>query len=571
MDGGASQRRVEVTTKRKLFESLGENRGTGRIQLTSESFSIIEVLGKGSTGNIYKARLKGTNELCALKCIHLSSMEKSHSLARIQNEVRILCTVRESEFVVDLLGFFEDDTYAYLVMEYIEGESLAKLLDVTPKLREKKAVAILRDLILALEDIQWKGVVHRDLKPSNIIVGHSGRCKLIGFGLAAVLEYGETKVDDGMLVGTLDYMAPEVLNGDSYDYQADIWSAGALFYECLAGLPPFASLESVRQLQVDITKENIRKGQPNFNLAGAVFSEEAKDLISRMLYKKQDDRITLDELKQHEIFKKHKIEFEGDARTPRQSFMQHQISLSNNKRSVHMMSTPRNCSMLDHEKQLIERDINRKKTVHMSFKNMSKAITLVDGDSVKKIDTASFFLHQTTSEGSRRGTGVDSTSPGLASTKSNNGSRSFLLESLGNLSPTHIKTFEHAAVSTEPIQNLAEEMDNEFRRFMGFYNKHYEKTQKLSSIKSDNDRMVREINDLETQIVWKNTAISHGREELNQAESFNRELEAKLTRNRDRAMETLTKKNEEIKALEEEIEKLMTGIVAKDTSKNNGK
>lgn len=151
-------------------------------------------------------------------------------------------------------------------------------MDYTPKLREKKAVGILRDLIMALEDIQWKGVIHRDLKPSNIIVSNSGLCKVIGFGLATMLEGGTTRVDDGMLVGTLDYIAPEMLNGEWYDYLADIWSAGALFYECLAGLPPFASLESVRQLQVERTKENIRKAQPNFNLPGAVFSVSSNDL-----------------------------------------------------------------------------------------------------------------------------------------------------------------------------------------------------------------------------------------------------------------------------------------------------
>lgn len=131
---------------------------------------------------------------------------------------------------------------------------------------------------MALEDIQWKGVIHRDLKPSNIIVSNTGRGKVIGFGLATILEGDQIKIDDGMLVGTLDYIAPEVLNGESYEYQADIWSAGALFYECLAGLPPFASLESVRQLQVDITKENIRKAQPSFNMPGVVFSVSYSNL-----------------------------------------------------------------------------------------------------------------------------------------------------------------------------------------------------------------------------------------------------------------------------------------------------
>lgn len=95
---------------------------------------------------------------------------------------------------------------------------------------------------------------------------------------------------------------------------------------------------------------------------------------------------------------------------------------------------------------------------------------------------------------------------------------------------------------------------------MGCYNRHCEKTTKLSSVKNDNDRMIREINDLETQIAWKNTAISHAREELIQAEVCNNQIEAKLRKNREWATETLAKKNEEIRALELEIARALEGF-----------
>ena len=283
-----------------------------------------------------------------------------------------------------------------------------------------------------------------------------------------------------------------------------------------------------------------------------------------MLAKKQQDRITLEDLKHHEIFKKHKLVFEGDLKTPCQSFKQNQISLANNKKTAQTMSTPRNCIMLDQEKKLIEKDLNRKMTVHRSFKDMGNAITLVDGNSVKKIDSASFFLHKTKSETSKVNLLMENPSPGLHSESS--GTRSNFLESLENLSPTKVKSFQHTSVATDPIKvdiskkNIAEEMDNEFRRFMGSYNRHCEKTAKLSSVKNDNDRMVREINELQTQMAWKNTAITHARVDLSIAEALNKDIDAKLIRNRDRAMETLTKKNEEIKHLEEEIAKLMVQL-----------
>jgi serine/threonine protein kinase len=128
------------------------------------------------------------------------------------------------------------------------------------------------DIVIGLEDLQWKGVVHRDIKPSNIIVSQQGTSKLIGFGLSTILEEGKVAVADGMIVGTLDYMAPEVIVREPYDYQADIWSLGAVFYEALAGLPPFASLESERSLQIEQTQDNIRRSQPAFNLPGMSFS-----------------------------------------------------------------------------------------------------------------------------------------------------------------------------------------------------------------------------------------------------------------------------------------------------------
>lgn len=126
---------------------------------------------------------------------------------------------------------------------------------------------------MALEDLQWKGILHRDIKPSNIIVqNNGGSSKLIGFGLSATLQPMKTTMSDGMIVGTLDYMAPEVVFREPYDFQADIWSLGTVFYECLAGLPPFASLENERALQIERTQDNIRRAQPSFKLSGVNFS-----------------------------------------------------------------------------------------------------------------------------------------------------------------------------------------------------------------------------------------------------------------------------------------------------------
>lgn len=340
----------------------------------------------------------------------------------------------------------------------LEQVPLSKVLDDTPKLREKKAVTILADIVQALEDLEWKGVIHRDIKPSNIIVTSSGPSKLIGFGLSTVLEMGKTSVNDGMLVGTLDYMSPEVMNREPYDFQADIWALGAVFYESLAGLPPFASLEAERSLQIERTQDNIRRGQPAFNVPGTTFSvavdhqDEAKFAIMAMLNKKQKERISLTELKELEIFKKYKIEFEKHQLTPRQSIHQDSITLGHHSKPLLQTSTPRSSDLIHQEMQAIEKDRHRKKTLHLTFKNSMNSITLVDGDSVRKIPSSSFMIQKTQSSNQGTKRPGELISPGIHSEATPKTSSFFLLRSLDSFPSEHVKTFAHASTLTDPVR-----------------------------------------------------------------------------------------------------------------------
>ena len=277
-----------------------------------------------------------------------------------------------------------------------------------------------------------------------------------------------------------------------------------------------------------------------------------------MLNKKQKDRIHLADLKEMEIFKKHKIEFEKLLKTPRQSFHKSQITLSQNNKPTSLSNTPRNLNLIDLEKQAIEKDWHRKKTLHLNFQNSANSITLIDGDSVKKFPSHSLFLQKTQSAGQNDQLARQFSSPGVHSEGTPTAHSAFL-RSIDSLPIDHVRNFSHASTMTDPVkvlayyQNLAEDLDNEFRRFMALYNQHGAATQELAVLKARNTDIEGEIRDLETQRGWKATALQHAREELTQAEAACAELEGKVHRNQERAIEILTKQDQEILALEEEL------------------
>lgn len=286
--------------------------------------------------------------------------------------------------------------------------------------------------------------------------------------------------------------------------------------------------------------------------------DEAKSAISAMLNKKQKERITLAELKEHEIFKKHKIDFEKLLKTPRQSISIDLMSLSHSSKSMQTSNTPRASNLIDMEKQAIEKDRHRLKTLHLSFKNSANSIKLVDGDSVRKIPSSSFLLQKTQSVTTPVMGRADS-SASRPQSEATPKTTSMFFKSLDSVPVDQIKTFAHASCATDPVkvdkiyQNQAEAMDNEYRRFMAAYHCYLMAMQELQSLQHKNTEAEKEIRDLESQKSWKQTALTHASEDLNQLVRCCEELEGKLMRNQERAAEKLTRQETEIASLEDEV------------------
>jgi serine/threonine protein kinase len=220
---------------------------------------------QGSFGNVYVGRLKGTHRKYAIKCINVIDVLNRGVKDQMLREVSIMEALTECEYVVELLNYFEDDNFIYLVMDFMEKGSLSDYLDQFPKIREKKTAQIMRDLILGLGELRRHRVIHRDLKPSNILLDAGLNPRITDFGLAVVIPMGKTDYSDAHTAGTLDYMSPEMVTGSRYDYSIDTWAIGAIFYECLHGLPPFTSVDNQNQTQVAVTQEMIKKGKFQLN------------------------------------------------------------------------------------------------------------------------------------------------------------------------------------------------------------------------------------------------------------------------------------------------------------------
>ena len=205
-------------------------------------YDIIRVLGKGAMGLVYEARDPNLDRRVAIKTIKVENLPEeavAEYEARFRTEARSAARLQHPNIVSVYDSERHGDT-AYLVMEFVQGEDLKQHLDGGRRYSLEQSVAIVRDLLAALEYAHKQNVVHRDVKPANLlVVGTSGRVKLTDFGVARIQDSGELTRTKGSMVGTLKYMAPEQVRGESIDFRADLFAAGVVLYQLLTGKRPF--------------------------------------------------------------------------------------------------------------------------------------------------------------------------------------------------------------------------------------------------------------------------------------------------------------------------------------------
>jgi len=200
-------------------------------------YEIVEILGQGGMGAVYKARDRELDRLVALKVIRPELAGLPEILQRFKQEL-ILARKVTHRNVIRIFDLGEADGLKFITMEFIEGRDLKSLLGQEGKLSPDRAVEIIQQVCLALEAAHAEGVVHRDLKPQNIMLDQQGRASVMDFGIARSLEFGGM-TQTGSVMGTPEYMSPEQVRGEHADTRSDLFTLGIIFQELLTGAPPY--------------------------------------------------------------------------------------------------------------------------------------------------------------------------------------------------------------------------------------------------------------------------------------------------------------------------------------------
>ncbi|CAI9287462.1 unnamed protein product [Lactuca saligna] len=251
-----------------------------------KDFEIGKPLGKGKFGRVYLAREVKSKYIVALKVIFKEQIEKYKLQHQLKREMAIQNSLRHPN-VLRLYGWFHDSERIFLILEYAHGGELYGELRKSGHLSEKQAATYIASLTRALAYCHEKHVIHRDIKPENLLLDHEGRLKIADFGWSV-----RSKDKRHTMCGTLDYLAPEMVEQKAHDYAVDNWTLGILCYEFLYGVPPFEA-----DSQAD-TFRRIMKIDLTFPSSPQV-SKEAKHLITRLLVKDSDKRLPLEKILEH--------------------------------------------------------------------------------------------------------------------------------------------------------------------------------------------------------------------------------------------------------------------------------
>lgn len=247
-------------------------------------FEILEEVGAGGMGMVYRAIDRQLGEQVALKTLRPELIRDPSVTERFKTEIRVARHI-SNKHVVRTHDIGEHDGVFFLTMEYVEGMTVRELLDTRGRLGVAPTLAIATQLAHSLIAAHEQGVIHRDIKPQNLLLDAAGVLKVMDFGVARLAARGAGLTEAGMLVGTPAYMAPEQMLSEEFDHRVDLYATGVVLYECLTGRLPFDAPSAVALIAKVLHQMPISPAELNAEVPSALST-----LVLRLLAKEPDQR-----------------------------------------------------------------------------------------------------------------------------------------------------------------------------------------------------------------------------------------------------------------------------------------
>jgi serine/threonine-protein kinase len=255
-------------------------------------YKIVSALGKGGMGEVYLAEDTKLGRKVALKFLSAEFVGDNWAKRQLIKEAQAVAML-DHQNICPVYGIEEDEGHSYIVMQYVEGETLSELIRAQ-RPDPTQVLALAKQIVGALAEAHAHGIIHRDIKPKNIMVTPGGQVKVLDFGLAKTmqkkgLDGGEDSVShlsqSGLVPGTVAYMSPEQLRGEKLDYRSDVFSVGTVLYETITGKNPYA-----HETNADIISAILTTSPASFKKTSAPPLRELDRIVQKCLEKERSGR-----------------------------------------------------------------------------------------------------------------------------------------------------------------------------------------------------------------------------------------------------------------------------------------